>query len=396
MSVMMIVTSISGIATPLNAAARASTAATNLFAMIDAPSRETSGQKEPEVSADGDIAMMNVNFAYPGRADVKVLQGLNIKFPAGKITAIVGPSGSGKSTIVGLIERWYELDGDWTSNLKTFLLRNGRVTCGGKDVKSMDLKWWRSQIGLVQQEPFLFNDTIRQNIEHGLIGTRWEHATPRTRRKLVERACKEAFADEFIQRLPDGLDTQVGDQGIKLSGGQRQRIAIARAIIKRPKILILDEATAAIDVKGEQMVQAALDRVSRGRTTITIAHRLSTIKKAHNIVVLAKGKAVQQGTHDALMAQVGGAYWTLATAQQLSLDQADELESPGVSGEKQRSMDIMDSEESGSSGDEIKENDYQDRGFLTSFGALIAEQGRRWPWYSMFLFGALIAGGEFS
>jgi ABC-type multidrug transport system ATPase subunit len=198
----------------------------------------------------------------------------------------------------------------------------------------------------------------------------------------------------------------VGDAGIKLSGGQRQRIAIARAIVKQPKILILDEATSAIDVRSEQIVQAALDRVSVNRTTITIAHRLSTIKKADNIVVLARGKAVQQGTHEGLMAQVGGAYWTLATSQQLSMDDeppevAEGGEKESTEKEKGRSMDIMETEATNSSGqppdmgEEPKKEVWVRRGLFKSFGTLIVEQGQHWKWYVALLFGALIAGGGF-
>lgn len=221
MSVMMVVTSIGNIASPLSAAARSAVAAEKLFKMIDTPYRETGGLKGPDVSATEDITLANVNFTYPARPDIKVLKGLSIKIPAGKITAIVGPSGSGKSTIVGLLQRWYELDGDFGANikvcgpvhngdhlanellLKTLLFRNGQIRAGNHSVKDIDLKWWRSQIGLVQQEPFLFNETILKNIEYGLIGTEWEKAPEDEKRALIEQACEEAFADEFIERLPD-------------------------------------------------------------------------------------------------------------------------------------------------------------------------------------------------
>lgn len=253
---------------------------------------------------------------------------MQLRFEPGKITAIVGASGSGKSTIVGLLERWYELDVEKRYVLpesavkdkkktdaeleqekaekeqkkleedlegpKTPVELSGAILIGGQNLDSIDLKWWRTQIGLVQQEPFVFNDTIFRNVEFGLIGSQWEHADVETKKRLVEEACKEAYADEYISRLPMGYETAVGDAGIKLSGGQRQRLAIARSIVKRPKILILDEATSAIDVRGERLVQAALDKVSEGRTTITIAHRLSTIKKADKIIVLRKGQLVSR------------------------------------------------------------------------------------------------------
>ena len=194
-----------------------------------------------------------------------------------------------------------------------------------------------------------------------------------------------------------GYETRVGDAGIKLSGGQRQRIAIARAIVKRPKILILDEATSAIDVRSEELVQAALDRVSAGRTTITIAHRLSTVRKADNIVVLAKGQAVQQGTHEALMAQPGGAYWTLATSQQLVMEEDDEDSFGSFEFEKGPSVELMDFGEYTASTTSKSDEPapYVKRGFFGSFGSLIVEQGKHWKWYVMLLFGAVIAGGEF-
>ncbi|PKS09589.1 hypothetical protein jhhlp_004207 [Lomentospora prolificans] len=413
MCTMLIIASVSGLAAPISAAIRSSIAATALFNGIDIPKPDLKGKKDPEVSATGDIVLTNVNFTYPARHDSKVLIMVNLKIPAGKTTAIVGPSGSGKSTIVGLIERWYELDGDWKTNMKTYWFRNGKITCGGVDLKDMDIRWWRSQIGLVQQEPFLFNDTIQKNIEYGLVGTVWEHESEDIKLSLVKKACREAFADEFISRLPDGLQTNVGDSGIKLSGGQRQRLAIARALIRQPKILILDEATSAIDVRSEQIVQEALDRASRGRTTITIAHRLSTVRRADNIVVLAKGKVVQQGTHDQLMAQPGGAYWKLATAQKMNL--GDEEGEDGedkyrwvrslervslaemlILGDKHKNLDLMESDGTTTSG-ETKDGveDYVPKGFFGSFGTLIVEQGRKWPWYMALLFGALVAGGKF-
>lgn len=156
------------------------------------------------------------------------------------------------------------------------------------NLDEIDVKWWRSQIGLVQQEPSLFNDSIYANVMHGLAGTPWEGEPLEVKQELAREACREAFANEFIDRLPEGYNTQVGDSDLKLSGGQRQRLAIARSIVEKPKILILDEATSAIDVRSEKIIQAALDRVSQGRTTIMIAHRLSTIAKADSIMVLQK------------------------------------------------------------------------------------------------------------
>ncbi|KAI6354680.1 hypothetical protein MCOR25_008503 [Pyricularia grisea] len=318
--VMMMATSIGQITAPLAAAQQAAEACGIFHTIIDFPKPVYgSARGEHEVRADGDIVLMNVNFAYPTRPDVKVLDNLSLVFPAGKVTAIVGPSGSGKSTIVGILERWYEFNGDPVTNPLVLYLRNGFVSVGGRLLTEIDVKWWRNQIGLVQQDNVLFNTTIYKNVEHGLIGTIWEHESDEKKAMLIETACRDAFADEFINRLPDRYQTTVGESGIKLSGGQRQRLAIARAIVKQPKILILDEATSAIDVRSEQIVQAALERASRGRTTVVIAHRLGTVKKADKIIVLSKGQVVQEGTHDELRRQRGSAYYLLANAQSLNV-----------------------------------------------------------------------------
>ncbi|KAH8899843.1 P-loop containing nucleoside triphosphate hydrolase protein [Thozetella sp. PMI_491] len=400
MSVMLMTSSIGGVTAPLSAAAKAAGAAAIFYSIIDAPKPDTSGVIYPEVSASEDLVLEHVNFAYPTRPDIKILDDLSIRFPAGKITAIVGPSGSGKSTIVGLLERWYELEPLESADISLFF-RNGLITTGGRPLRQIDLKWWRSQIGLVQQEPFLFNNTIYNNVEFGLIGTEWEDAELELKKEMVKQACREAFADEFISRLPEGYSTVVGDAGIKLSGGQRQRLAIARSIVKQPKILILDEATSSIDVRGEQMVQAALDKVSKNRTTITIAHRLSTIKKADNIIVLRKGQVVQQGTHEQLMAQEGGTYYTLATAQQLTMAEAqgeDEDHSPIVDHEaaEKKSMATIGTENTlvDSTHDAATEARAQKRGFFGSFGLLLREQAVHWGWYTILLVSAVCGGAS--
>ncbi|CZT49832.1 related to multidrug resistance protein [Rhynchosporium secalis] len=397
-SVLMIMTSLGGTVTPASAAMHAAGAASIFFTIIDAPQPRTSGLGGPHVSSQEDIVFENVNFTYPLRADVKVLDNLSLRFPAGKTTAIVGASGSGKSTIVGLIERWYELDGNMTDNMITLYFRNGTIKSGDKPLQEIDLKWWRSQIALVQQEPFLFNDTIYKNVENGLIGTEWEFASTCTKCDLVKQACREAFADEFITRLPQGYETSVGDAGIKLSGGQRQRIAIARSIVKQPKILILDEATSAIDVHGEKIVQAALDKVSKNRTTITIAHRLSTIMKADNIVVLKKGQVVQQGSHDQLLADTEGAYWHLANAQQLSLgdDKATTMAEIDDAASEASDLTAFGRISDDSDRQELVEAEsYVLKGFFGSFGSLLWEQKPHFKWYFAMLLSALGAGAAF-
>ncbi|KAG9238824.1 P-loop containing nucleoside triphosphate hydrolase protein [Amylocarpus encephaloides] len=419
MSVMMVSFGISQTAAPVIAVGKSASAATDFFAVIDAPKPNTTGFKDPEVSALDNIEFENITFAYPSRPHSKVLDDLSMRFEAGKITAIVGASGSGKSTIVGLLERWYGLDNDAIFKLPESVMIDekekkkkeeeekaakttpkveepeepkvrlgGKILVGAHNLDSIELKWWRSQIGLVQQEPFIFNDTIAKNVEYGLIGSEWENEDAATKRKLVEEACQEAFADEYINRLPLGYETSVGDAGIKLSGGQRQRLAIARSIIKRPKILILDEATSAIDVRGERLVQAALDRVSTGRTTITIAHRLSTIMKADKIVVLRKGRVIETGTHDSLLSDENGAYWALVNAQKLTMgeryaDENEMTESHKLGNVLSREMSNVKAEE---------EVVYKNKGFFASFGLLIVEQKQRWFLYLVLTIGCIGAG----
>jgi ABC-type multidrug transport system fused ATPase/permease subunit len=197
---MMVVIAVGSMAAPIVTAAKAAGAADTFFAFLDAPGTIQYGVREPEVSATQDLLIQSVNFAYPARPEVKVLNDLNLHIPAGKVTAIVGASGSGKSTIVGLIERWYELDP--MTSMAFGGVFSGTIMTGGRNLYEMDLKWWRSQIGLVQQEPFLFNDTIFRNVEYGLVGSQWEFAHHLTKKVMVEQACKEAYADEFITRLP--------------------------------------------------------------------------------------------------------------------------------------------------------------------------------------------------
>lgn len=243
-------------------------------------------------SLQHEICIQNVDFCYSeGRT---VLNNVNLTIPKGKTIALVGQSGSGKSTLVDLIPRYHDVS-------------KGSICIDGKDIRNLSLKSLRSLIGNVNQEAILFNDTIFNNIAFGV-----DHAT----QEQVEAAARIANAHDFIMESEHGYQTNVGDRGCRLSGGQRQRISIARAILKNPPILILDEATSALDTESERLVQEALERLMKSRTTIAIAHRLSTIKNADVIYVLHEGRIVEQGTHDHLL-QLGGYYKRLHDMQQL-------------------------------------------------------------------------------
>ena len=262
----------------------------------------TKGEKIEHV--EGAIELRNIRHIYPSRPEVVVMDNVSLFVPAGKTTALVGASGSGKSTIVGLVERFYDPVG-------------GEVFLDGHSIQNLNLRWLRRQMALVSQEPVLFATTIFENIRHGLIGREAETLSEEKIKDLVEHAAKMANAHEFVTKLPEGYQTNVGERGFLLSGGQKQRIAIARAVISDPKILLLDEATSALDTKSEGVVQAALDKAAQGRTTIVIAHRLSTIKTADNIVVMSEGRIVEQGNHDDLLERKS-AYHNLVEAQRIA------------------------------------------------------------------------------
>ncbi|KAI5121086.1 hypothetical protein M0805_008599 [Coniferiporia weirii] len=290
-------------------------AAAKLWATIDRvpsiDSEDTGGLKPEDVV--GEITLEHVDFNYPSRPDVPIVKDLSITFPAGKTAALVGASGSGKSTIVSLVERFYDP-------------LSGAVKFDGVDIRELNVKWLRSQIGLVSQEPVLFATTIKGNVAHGLIGTKWEHASEEEKFALIKEACVKANADGFISNLPLGYDTLVGERGFLLSGGQKQRVAIARAIVSDPRILLLDEATSALDTQSEGIVQDALDKAAAGRTTITIAHRLSTIMDADRIFVMGQGLVLEQGTHNELLSR-DGHYARLVQAQKLrEAKESEELE----------------------------------------------------------------------
>ncbi|VFQ60302.1 unnamed protein product [Cuscuta campestris] len=280
----------------INAFASGKAAAYKMFETIE---------REPSIDASnttgvtledvrGEIELKNVYFRYPARPGVEIFSGFSLRVPSGKNAALVGQSGSGKSTVISLLERFYDPNA-------------GEVLLDNINLKMFKLKWLREQMGLVSQEPILFTTTIKENIAYGK-----ENATD----EEIRTAMELANAAKFIDKLPKGLDTMAGQHGTQLSGGQKQRIAIARAILKNPKILLLDEATSALDAESERIVQEALDRVKSNRTTVVVAHRLTTIRNADLIAVVQSGKLLEQGTHDELIRDRNGAYSQLVRMQQ--------------------------------------------------------------------------------
>jgi len=270
---------------------------------IDA--RETSGTKKEPADFNGSLEFSDIRFRYPSRPKVTVLRMGNkkISVPAGKMCAFVGASGSGKSTIVGLVPRWYDVN-------------HGSVKVDDIENKDYNVKWLREQIGIVNQEPCLFNISIKENIKYGKLDATDEE---------VYEACKKANIHDFIMSLPEKYDTLVGGLGTsQMSGGQKQRIAIARAMIRNPKILLLDEATSALDAESELIVQKALEEASEGRTTITIAHRLSTIKDADIICVFKEGRIIEMGNHEELMGKKGE-YYNMVLAGDGSIAKGNEI-----------------------------------------------------------------------
>ncbi len=248
---------------------------------------------KPENQLSGKIVFENVNFHYPRRSDIEVLKNISFTIEPDMHAALVGPSGAGKSTIVNLLYRFFDPTG-------------GRILFDGRDARDFPLTDLRSQLALVPQDVFLFGGSIRENIGYGRPGATEEE---------VMDAARQANAIEFIERFPEGMDTVVGERGLQLSGGQRQRVAIARAVLRNPRVLILDEATSSLDSESERQVQDALKKLMEERTSIVIAHRLATIREADTILVLDKGRLVEQGSHRELTERSNGLYRILSELQ---------------------------------------------------------------------------------
>ncbi|XP_058757075.1 ABC transporter B family member 4-like [Vicia villosa] len=272
-------------------ASKAKCSVDSVFAILDQKSEIDPSDESGMILEDvkGEIEFHHVTFKYPTRPDVHIFKNLSLIIHSGQTVALVGESGSGKSTLISLLQRFYNPD-------------SGQIKLDGTEIQKLQLKWFRQQMGLVSQEPVLFNDTIRANISFGKGGNASEAE--------IIAAAELANAHKFISSLQQGYDTIVGERGIQLSGGQKQRVAIARAIVNSPRILLLDEATSALDAESEKMVQDSLDRVRMDRTTIVVAHRLSTIKDANSIAVVKNGVIEEKGKHDALI-NMGGTYASL-------------------------------------------------------------------------------------
>ncbi len=290
----MIGASIAGIPEQVTALLKAVGATERLMDLHDEAAEPISlGAKQAPIALHGRIEFRHVAFHYASRPDVPVLRDVSFTAEPGQRIALVGPSGAGKSTIAALVLRFHDPVG-------------GTVLVDGKDARDYDLTALRDRMAIVPQEVLLFGGTIRENIAYG---------RPGATQAEIEAAARQANAHAFINDFPDGYATVVGERGVQLSGGQRQRVAIARAVLKDPAILILDEATSALDSENERLVQAALDELMKGRTSIVIAHRLSTIRDADRILVMDQGTVVESGTHDELIADAGGLYHALSRAQ---------------------------------------------------------------------------------
>ncbi|XP_045683945.1 ATP-dependent translocase ABCB1 [Phyllostomus hastatus] len=372
----------------IEAFANARGAAFEVFKIIDhkpnIDSYSNNGHKPDNIK--GNLEFKNIHFSYPSRKEVKILKGLNLEVQSGQTVALVGNSGCGKSTTVQLMQRLYDPT-------------EGEVTIDGQDIRTINVRYLREIIGVVSQEPVLFATTIAENIRYGREDVTMDE---------IKKAVKEANAYDFIMKLPNKFDTLVGERGAQLSGGQKQRIAIARALVRNPKILLLDEATSALDTESEAVVQAALDKARRGRTTIVIAHRLSTIRNADVIAGFENGVIVEKGTHEELMKEKG-VYFKLVTMQ----TKGNEIELENAAGEARNEMDASEvsPKDSGSSllrqksthrsvhatqGQEKKPNEKEglsENMPSVGFWRVMKLNAPEWPYFAVGIFCAIINGG---
>ncbi|CAH7467323.1 ATP-dependent translocase ABCB1 [Phodopus roborovskii] len=372
----------------IEAFANARGAAYEIFNIIDnkpsIDSFSTNGHKPDNIK--GNLEFKNIHFSYPSRKEVQILKGLNLKVQSGQTVALVGNSGCGKSTTVQLLQRLYDPT-------------EGVVSIDGQDIRTINVRYLREIIGVVSQEPVLFATTIAENIRYGRENVTMDE---------IEKAVKEANAYDFIMKLPHKFDTLVGERGAQLSGGQKQRIAIARALVRNPKILLLDEATSALDTESEAVVQAALDKAREGRTTIVIAHRLSTVRNADVIAGFDGGVIVEQGNHDELMKEKG-IYFKLVMTQTAG----NEIELGNEVCESKNEIDNLDmsSKDSGSSlirrkstRRSIRGPYDQDRKLSTkealdeevppvSFWRILKLNSSEWPYFVVGILCAIINGG---
>ncbi|XP_053673190.1 multidrug resistance protein homolog 49 isoform X2 [Anopheles nili] len=370
-----------GLSSPhLEAFSTAKGSAATIFSVIDRkPDIDSLGDAglRPGVMK-GNIRFTNVYFRYPARNDVQVLQGLNLEVKTGQTVALVGPSGCGKSTCLQLIQRLYDP-------------LSGSVTIDGTKVSELNIGWLRSFIGLVGQEPVLFATTIAENIRYG---------NPDASQSEIERAAKIANCHSFIMKLPNGYGTMIGERGAQLSGGQKQRIAIARALVRNPKILLLDEATSALDPNSERRVQDALERASKGRTTLVVSHRLSTITNADKIVYIDKGIVMEQGTHEDLMA-ARGLYYELVVAsgsQKTAEEDENVPMAPSVHSMRQESVDDgaeASDDESDSGKSEEKNEEEQEEIYPVSVLRLLKLNSPEWHYILFGCAAAIVVGASF-
>uniref|UniRef100_H2ZPW3 Bile salt export pump n=1 Tax=Ciona savignyi TaxID=51511 RepID=H2ZPW3_CIOSA len=365
----------------LDAFSSAKAAGSNIFDIIDRkpvidPFSKEGDSPNPD---SGSIQLKNVRFTYPSRPDVKILKGVSLTVEHGKTVALVGQSGCGKSTIIQLIQRFYDV-------------QEGSLEVGGKDVSTLNVRKLREMIGVVAQEPILFATSIAENIRWGREGVTNEE---------IEKAARQANAYNFIMNLPEKFQTLVGERGGQMSGGQKQRIAIARAIVRNPKVLLLDEATSALDTKSESVVQQALEKASAGRTTVVVAHRLSTIRSADKIFAFHEGQIMEEGSHEELLLIKDGVYSNLINMQAgRESEESEEKDSAGESAKNQNSVKMrtysqrsnnIESKKSGKIGEDDEEEEEEDIPDV-SFGRIIAMNKPEWYYMAAGCVFAAIAG----